>query len=55
VAGDARQVPFPRPAAVAVHDDGDVFGEPCRIKPFEYFSFLAIQLRRNCRSQANLF
>ena len=43
-----------RPAAVAVHDDGDVFWEPFRIKPLINFRFLAIQPGRNRRLQANL-
>ena len=54
VSGHARQVAAFRPATVAVHDDGDVFREPFRIKPLVNFSFLAIQPGRNRRLQANL-
>ena len=32
MAGDARQMPPLRPAAVAVHDDGDVLGQPLRVE-----------------------
>ena len=49
-----RQVPAARPAAVAVHDDGDVSWEPRRIKPLINFRFLTIQPDRNRRLQANL-
>ena len=54
MSGHARQVPAARPAAVAVHDDGDVFREPFRIKLSVNFRFLAIQPGRNRRLQANL-
>jgi hypothetical protein len=52
VAGNPRQMPLSRPAAVAVHDDGNVFWEPVRIEPLKNFGFFAIQAGRNCRSQA---
>ncbi len=52
--GHTRQMAPPRPAAVAVHDDGDVFWEPLRIEPLINFRFLVIQPGRNCRLQANL-
>ena len=35
MAGDARQVPPLRPAAVAVHDDGDMLRQPARIELLE--------------------
>ena len=54
MSGDARQMAPARPAAVAVHDNGDVFWEPLRIQPQINFRFLAIQPGRNCCLQANL-
>ena len=54
VSGDARQVAPPRPTAVAVHDNGDVFWEPLRVKPRINFRFFAVQPGRNCCLQANL-
>ena len=41
--GGARQVAPFRPAPVAVHNDGDVFGEPGRIEMPVKLAFLAIQ------------
>ena len=51
----ARQMPSPRPAAIAVHNDCDVFWEPRRIKPPVSFRLFAIQPGRNRRLQRNLF
>ena len=51
----ARQMPSPRPAAIAVHNDCDVFWEPRRIKLPVSFRFFAIQPGRNRRLQRNLF
>ncbi len=45
VPGDARHVPPLGPAAVAVHDDGDVFREPRGIQMAVDFRFLAIETR----------
>src|SRR5438132_10420238 len=53
--GQARQMPSPRPAAIAVHNDCDVFREPRRIKLPVSFRFFAIQPGRNRRLQRNLF
>src|SRR5436305_11933286 len=53
--GHARQMPSPRPAAIAVHNDCDVFWEPRRIKLPVSFRFFAIQPGRNRRLQRNLF
>ena len=53
--GHARQMPSPRPATVAVHNDCDVFREPRRIKLPVSFRFFAIQPGRNRRLQRNLF
>ena len=39
--GHARQVPPLRPAAVAVHDDGDMAGQPLRVEAFEQASLFA--------------
>jgi hypothetical protein len=50
--GNARQMAPSRPAAVAVHNDGDVFWEPSRIEPRVNFGFFMIQPGRNRRSQA---
>jgi len=41
VTGHARQVPALRPAAVAVHDDGDVPRQPLRIEVFQQARFYA--------------
>ncbi len=54
VPGHARHVPPPRPAPVSVHDDGDMPGKPCRIKPQISFRFVAVHPSRNCVSQADL-
>jgi hypothetical protein len=43
VSGDARQVAPFRPAPIAVHDDRDVFREPCSIKAPVNFGFLAVE------------
>ena len=43
MSGRARQVAPFRPAPVAVHNDGDVFGEPRRIQMPVDFAFLAVQ------------
>ncbi len=48
-------MPSPRPAAIAVHNDCDVFWEPRRIKPPVSFRLFAIQPGRNRRLQRNLF
>src|SRR5947199_9364824 len=53
--GHARQMPSPRPAAIAVHNDCDVFWEPRWIKLPVSFRFFAIQPGRNRRLQRNLF
>ena len=45
MSGDARHMPALGPAAVAVHDDRDVFREPCWIQPPVNFSFLAVEPR----------
>src|SRR5215471_4262243 len=47
VPGDARQMAALGPAAVAVHDDGHVFGELVRVQLAEDFSLFTIQPRRN--------
>src|SRR5437667_12214887 len=52
VSGNARQMAAARPASVAVHDDGDVLWEPCRIEPMINVRLFAIQPGRNCRLQA---
>jgi hypothetical protein len=46
--GYSRHMTPARPASVAVHDDSDVFREPCRIKLPVYVCFLAIQSGGNC-------
>jgi hypothetical protein len=43
------------PAAVAVHDDRNMFWEPRWIEPLINFSLFAIQPGRNCRLQGNPF
>src|SRR5271157_1024982 len=43
MSGNARQVAPFGPAPVAVHDDGDVFGEPCRIEMPVDFGFLVVE------------
>src|SRR2546425_8083024 len=53
--GHARQMPSPRPAAIAGHNDCDVLREPRRIKPPVSFRLFAIQPGRNRRLQRNLF
>src|SRR5580658_6352983 len=45
MAGHARHVAALGPASVAVHDDGDMFGEPCRIQMPVNFAFLAVEPR----------
>src|SRR5215470_12269161 len=47
MSGDTRQVAALGPAAIAVHDDGDMFWELVRIKLGVKFSFLSVQPRRN--------
>ena len=41
VTGHARQMPALRPAAIAVHDDGDVPRQPLRIQAFQQARFFA--------------
>ena len=48
VAGDAGHVAATCPAAVSVHDDGDVLWEPVGIKLMKKFCLLAIQSGRSC-------
>src|SRR5260370_39149266 len=43
MSGHARQVTPLGPASIAVHDDRDVFREPCGIEMPVYFSFLAVE------------
>jgi hypothetical protein len=45
MSGHARHVAPLGPAPVAVHDDGDVFGQPCRIQMPVNFGFLAVEPR----------
>src|SRR5215831_4877093 len=54
VPGDARQMAALGPAAVAVHDDGYVFGELSRVQLAEDFSFFAVQPGRNYDAQTCL-
>ena len=42
VSGDAREMTALRPAAVAVHDDGEVLGEALEIKFIEKLRFFAV-------------
>ena len=39
----ARHVTPFSPAPIAVHDDRDMFREPCRIQPPVNFGFLAVE------------
>ena len=43
VPGDARQMPAPRPAPVAIHDDGNVPRQTLRIEPAVNLEVFAIQ------------
>lgn len=51
VAGDAWQMTTPGPAAIAVHNDGNMPGKLAWIQSAEEFSFLMVQSRRNSKSQ----
>ena len=42
VSGDAREMAALGPAAVAVHDDGEVLGEALEVKFIEKVRFLAV-------------
>ena len=42
VSGDARQVAALRPAAVAVHDDGEVLGQALQVQFIEKLRFVAV-------------
>ncbi len=46
--GNAWQMAAFGPAAIAVHDDGDMFGKLAGIKLAEKLSFLAVQPCGNC-------
>src|SRR5215472_16147604 len=47
MSGDTQQVAAFGPAAVAVHDDGDMFRELVRIELAVKFSFFSVQPRGN--------
>jgi len=55
MSGDAGQVAPSRPPPVAVHDYGNVFWEPCWIKPLINFRLFAVQSGGSCCSQRNLY
>jgi hypothetical protein len=55
MAGNTRQVAAFGPAAVAVHDDRDMFWELVRIKLAVEFSFLSVQPRRNGSQNASQY
>src|ERR1700739_3937651 len=55
MAGNAWQVAALGPAAVAVHDDRDMFWELVRIKLAVEFSFLSVQPRRNGSRNASQY
>ena len=40
--GDARQMAALRPAAIAVHDDGEMLGQTLRVEFFEKFRFSSL-------------
>ena len=53
--GDARQMAPLRPAAVAIHDDGDVLREPVRIKFTEQPLFFEVRGFERFRCFTRLF
>ena len=55
MARHSRQMTLPRPAAIAVHDYGDVFWKPRWVEPPIYLSLFCVQPGRNCCLQGNPF